>query len=124
MEEPISGKKFVKSYVEWKPWIKTIRFGSGLFIILFILFTLYRAYFMKTDKQEVTIGTVEEGATVVIERAKKEEKRVGVNFFVTSKDAGAIFFKDIGSSWRAGLGAEYDFDHKEVMPRVELEWFW
>jgi len=123
MNDPISPKKFIKSFVELKPWLKNIRFIAGLVIILFTGLTVYRAYFMKTDTQEVTIGTGERGGTVISE-GKKGDRKVGLEFFLTSNDAGAVFFKDIGGNWRAGIGAEYDFDEKEVMPRTGLQWTW
>ena len=123
MAEPLSVKKFTKSFFEWMPWVKNIRFILGLIVVLFICVTIYRAYFMKTKSQQIQIGKVGKGGTVIIEQ-KDDDRKVGLEFFVTSNVVGAQFRKDIGGSWSAGFGGQYNFKEKEPEPRVSLMCEW
>ena len=50
--EPISAKKFAVSFIQAKPWIKNARFVIGLVIILLIVLTIYRAWFMQSGSQK------------------------------------------------------------------------
>ncbi len=58
MSDELNVSKFFGSFVELVPWVKTIRYAAGIAILLFVVFTIYRAYFMPTssNKQTITIG--------------------------------------------------------------------
>ena len=47
-------KKFFGSFFKGLPWIKDLRTISGIVIIVFVGFTLWRAYFVKNQTQSQT----------------------------------------------------------------------
>jgi hypothetical protein len=118
LADKVSGKKFTKSFFELMPWVKNLRFILGLAILVFIGLTIYRAYFMKTNTQQVHIANVQPGGTVMIQQQEEEKQEVGLEFYVTSNDAGVSFFKSIGGPWKGSIGAQYDFKDEEIEPRV------
>ena len=69
--------KFLGSFFQMLPWIKTARYVLGILGVGFIGLTIYRAYFMPTRK-EVTQIVAQSGSHVKIEQ-KKEEKKSGIS---------------------------------------------
>jgi len=61
--EKFSLTKFLGSFAQWLPWVKTLRYAIGIIAILFLLFTIYKAFFEKKNSQKITIGS---GSTVNI----------------------------------------------------------
>jgi len=51
MKENFSLSKYVMSFFQWMPWVKTIRHLTGILIIVFIVGFVYMKFF-KSDKQE------------------------------------------------------------------------
>ena len=122
MKESIEPKKFARSFFEAIPWMKTVRHFIGIVIIILIGLTIYLAYFKPHKQQNVHIGNVESGGTVVIEA--DSPGKTGLEFFITSNDVGAQFIKSIDANWYAGLGAQYDFKSEEIRPRVSIGVGW
>ncbi len=70
--------KFITSFFQVVPWVKTLRYAAGIALVGFIGLTIYRAFFMPTEttRQETHI-IAQPGANVTIEQ-KKEEKKSGI----------------------------------------------
>jgi len=77
-QEKFSLLKFLGSFVQWLPWVKTARYMVGLALIGFVGITIYRAFFMptQTTRQETHI-IAQPGAQVTIDQ-KREEKKPGI----------------------------------------------
>ena len=75
--EKFSVLKFLGSFVQWLPWVKTARYAIGIAAIGIIGLTIYRAFFMptQTTKQETHI-VAQSGSQVTIDQ--KQEKKSGV----------------------------------------------
>ena len=71
--------KFLGSFVQWLPWVKTARYAIGIAAIGLIGLTIYKAFFMptQTTKQETHI-VAQSGSQVTIDQ-KREEKKSGVD---------------------------------------------
>ena len=76
-QEKFSLLKFLGSFVQWLPWVKTARYAVGIAAIGIIGLTIYRAFFMPTRK-EVTQIVAQSGSHVSIEQ-KKEERKAGIS---------------------------------------------
>ena len=76
-QEKFSLLKFLGSFVQWLPWVKTARYAVGIAAIGIIGVTIYRAFFMPT-KKEITQIVAQSGSHVNIEQ-KKEEKKSGIS---------------------------------------------
>ena len=76
-QEKFSLLKFLGSFVQWLPWVKTARYAVGIAVIGIIGLTIYRAFFMPTRK-EITQIVAQSGSHVSIEQ-KKEEKKSGIS---------------------------------------------
>ncbi len=74
-------KKFLTSFVQTLPWVKTARYVLGALGIGFIGLTIYRAYLMPTTKQ-VTHIIAEPGSQVTVDQKREEKKRFSVHPFV------------------------------------------
>lgn len=72
-EEKFSLVKFISSFGQFLPWVKTVRYALGILGVGFIGLTIYRAYFMPTNKTVNNI-VAEAGSHVSVE-TKKEEKK-------------------------------------------------
>lgn len=73
-----SASKFFGSFFQLIPWLKDIRTLAGIVIIIFIGFTIYRAYFMKTQQQtqhNTTTVTAQPGSHITVEAPKQEMKQ-------------------------------------------------
>lgn len=55
MAESFSIKKFIKSFFEWLPWIKTMRHLIGIAIIGVVCLVAYQKFFKKPNVQNTTI---------------------------------------------------------------------
>ena len=77
-QEKFSLLKFLGSFFQWLPWVKTARYAVGLALIGFVGITIYRAFFMptQTTKQETHI-IAQTGSQVTIDQ-KREEKKPGI----------------------------------------------
>jgi len=72
--EKFSLFKFAGSFFQFLPWVKTARYALGLLGVGFIGLTIYRAYFMSTNK---TINNIvaQSGSHVTVEERKEEKKK-------------------------------------------------
>jgi putative Mn2+ efflux pump MntP len=77
-QESFSLLKFLGSFFQFLPWVKTLRYAAGFALLGFIGITVYRAFFMptQTTKQETHI-IAQPGAQVTIDQ-KREEKKSGL----------------------------------------------
>ena len=74
-------RKFFRSFVEPVAWWKTARFAIGLAALILGGFTIYRAYFMPSQKNTQTI-TVGQGGTATIVQNKAEKSNHGLEPFI------------------------------------------
>lgn len=74
--EKFSLIKFIASFGQFLPWVKTARYALGILGIGFIGLTIYRAYFMPTTKQVTHIVAQPGSQVTVIEEKKKETKKL------------------------------------------------
>ncbi len=99
--EKFNSLKFITSFFQVVPWVKTLRYAAGIALIGFIGLTIYRAFFMPTEttKQETHI-IAESGAQVTVDQKKEEKKsKIGVSPFVEG-------FGFAESNDRKGVGAK------------------
>jgi len=77
-QEKFNLLKFLGSFVQWLPWVKTARYAIGIAAIGLIGLTIYKAFFMptQTTKQETHI-IAQPGSQVTIDQ-KREEKKLGI----------------------------------------------
>jgi hypothetical protein len=75
-EEKFSLVKFISSFGQLLPWVKTVRYVLGFLGVGFIGLTIYRAYFMPTTKQ-ITQIIAQSGAQVTVDQ-KRGEKKFGI----------------------------------------------
>jgi len=73
--EKFSLLKFAGSFFQFLPWVKTIRYALGFLGVGFIGLTIYRAYFMPTNKQVTQIVAQSGSQVTVVEEKKKETKK-------------------------------------------------
>jgi hypothetical protein len=73
--EKFSLIKFIASFGQFLPWVKTARYALGFLGIGFIGLTIYRAYFMPTTKHVTQIVAQPGSQVTVVEDKKKETKR-------------------------------------------------
>ncbi len=99
--EKFSIFKFLGSFVQWLPWVKTLRYAAGIALVGFIGLTIYRAFFMPTEstKQETHI-IAQPGAQVTIDQ-KREEKKPGLEVYPFVEGYGFAESDD-----RKGVGAK------------------
>jgi len=74
MEGKFDLKYFLVGKNQKETWLKTLGFGWRLAFIIIIGFTIYKAYFTKTQTQQ-NIITAKPGSTVVIQQKQEEKKR-------------------------------------------------
>ena len=74
--ERFSPVKFVASFGQLLPWVKTVRYALGFLGVGFIGLTIYRAYFMPTNKQVTQIVAQSGSQVTVVEEKKKENKKL------------------------------------------------
>lgn len=77
--EPFNLMKFVASFFQLVPWVKTARYAIGVAVIGFIGLVIYRALFMptQTTRQETHI-IAQSGSQITVDQ-KKEEKKNGID---------------------------------------------
>jgi len=103
-DDKFSLLKFLGSFFQWLPWIKTLRFGLGLVIVAFVGFTVYKAFFVRTQQQTQKI-VVEKGATAIIQQKQELPRRRFIPFvegFVEQRSQNTM-----QSGIRAGLRFEW-----------------
>lgn len=74
--EKFSLIKFIASFGQLLPWVKTARYVLGFLGIGFIGLTIYRAYFMPTNKQVTQIVAQPGSQVTIVEEKKKETKKL------------------------------------------------
>ncbi len=74
--EKFSLLKFVGSFFQFLPWIKTARYALGILGIGFIGLTIYRAYFMPTSKTINNIVAQPGSQVTLVEDKNKENKKL------------------------------------------------
>ena len=79
--EPLNLMKFVTSFFQLVPWVKTARYAIGVAVIGFTGLVLYRAFFMPTSK---TVNNIlaQSGAHVTVDQKKEEKSHFGIRPFV------------------------------------------
>jgi hypothetical protein len=99
--EKFSLLKFVGSFFQFLPWVKTLRYAAGIALIGFVGLTIYRAFFMPTEstKQETHI-IAQPGAQVTVDQ-KKQEKKSGIEVSPFVEGYGFV-----ESDERKGVGAK------------------
>ena len=112
MSEPLSVAKFLGSFADPLSWIKNIRFLAGAAIILFLVFTLYRAYFVKN---KITRIRVDKGGIANIYEVGEKKKEIAT--VIPYLDASYGRFNNGFDSWndgedgwevRGGIRIEFD----------------
>lgn len=100
-QEKFSLLKFLGSFFQFLPWVKTLRYAAGFALLGFIGVTIYRAFFMptQTTRQETHI-IAQPGAQVTIDQ-KREEKKPGLEVCPFVEGYG---FAESGD--RKGVGAK------------------
>jgi len=78
-DDKFSLSRFLGSFFQWLPWVKTIRFGLGLVMIIIAGFTVYKAFFVKTQQQTQRI-IIKPGATAVIQQKQELPKKKFIPF--------------------------------------------
>ena len=73
--------KFVTSFFQLVPWVKTARYTIGIALIGFVGLVIYRAFFIPTSK---TVNNIlaQSGAHVTVDQKKEEKPRFGIRPFV------------------------------------------
>ena len=73
--------KFITSFFQLVPWVKTARYTIGIAVIGFVGLVIYRSFFLSTDK---TINNIvaQSGAHVTVEQKKEEKSRFGIRPFI------------------------------------------
>ncbi len=99
--------KFIASFGQFLPWVKTARYALGFLGIGFIGLTIYRAYFMPTNKQVTQIVAQPGSQVTVVEEKKKETKKLfSIHPFVEGYGF-AETDKRNGFGGRAGIRIEF-----------------
>lgn len=76
MPEPFDLKKATSSLFNGLDWFKALMVGLKIAGILFIVFTVYRAFFMPTTKQtQKTQISVASGGTLNLQQTQSSEKK-------------------------------------------------
>jgi hypothetical protein len=83
MSEGFSLTKFIGSFFQVLPWIKTLRYAVGVALIGLIGLTIYRAFIMPTEstKQETHI-IAQSGAQITLDQKRQEKSGMDINPFV------------------------------------------
>jgi hypothetical protein len=104
MNEKFDLSKFLGSFIQPLGWVKSLSLGLKIFIIVFVAFTIYKAYFVKTQSQHNQI-TVGQGGIVNVQQ-NTEKKRswwmptpfVDVYTFVETDDRKGVGMRG-GARW-------------------------
>lgn len=100
--EKFSISKFFGSFFEVVPWMKNIRFIVGLVLVLFVGYTVYRAYIMPRNKQtQNTQIHVAPGGTLNLNQSQKIEEKKRAWWMPTPFAEGYGFYESDG---RNGVG--------------------
>ena len=63
-------KKFIGSFAQWLPWVKTFRYAIGIALIFGVILTVYFKFFAKSQTMK-TVFTGQVGTVNVIQNKKK-----------------------------------------------------
>ncbi len=74
-DEKVDVKKFAKGFVKPVEWWKAASMAIKIFIVLFITFTIYRAYFMKTQTQTQALNVWPLSFSTVSFSPQQEQKQ-------------------------------------------------
>lgn len=74
--EKFSLIKFIASFGQFLPWVKTARYALGFLGIGFIGLTIYRAYFLPATKNITRIIAHPGSQVTVVDEKKKENKKL------------------------------------------------
>jgi len=96
--------KFLGSFFQTLPWIKTARYVLGILGVGFIGLTIYRAYFMPTRK-EVTQIVAQSGSHVSLTK-REDKKGITVTPFIEGYGF-AESDKRTGAGARAGVRVDF-----------------
>ena len=82
-DEKFNLLKFLGSFFQFLPWVKTLRYAAGIALVGFIGLTIYRAFFMptQTTRQETHI-IAQPGAQVTVDQKREEKPGIEVSPFV------------------------------------------
>ena len=70
MKDKFSLNKYVMSFFQWMPWVKTLRHLTGIIIIVCLIGFIYMKFFKKEAGQETTFsGDV--GQVNIIQKTKR-----------------------------------------------------
>ena len=98
--ERFSLTKFIMSFFQWLPWLKTIRHLIGIGILLTIVFIVYTKFVKKPDVQETIFhGDVKEVNII------QKQKRTFIPF--VEGFSGLETDSDFYAGLRAGLRFEF-----------------
>ncbi len=79
--DPFNLMKFIISFFQLVPWIKTARYTIGIAVIGFAGLVVYRAFFLPTSKTVNNI-VAQSGAHVIVDGKKEDKSRFGIRPFV------------------------------------------
>jgi len=71
--EKFSITKFIASFGQLIPWLKTFRFLIGGVIVIMVIFTIWKAFFDKQQIQNQSI-VVQRGAQAIIQQQQKNKR--------------------------------------------------
>ena len=81
--EKFSLLKFAGSFFQFLPWVKTLRYATGIALVGFVGLTIYRAFFMPTQTtKQVTHIIAQPGAQVTVDQKKEKKSGIAVSPFV------------------------------------------
>lgn len=106
--EKFSLIKFVGSFFQFLPWVKTLRYAAGFALIGFVGLTIYRAFFMPTEstRQETHI-IAQSGAQITVDQ-KRETKKPGIEISPFLEGYGFVESDQRkGAGAKAGLRVEF-----------------
>lgn len=105
-EEKFSLGKFIGSFGQFLPWVKTVRYALGILGVGFIGLTIYRAYFLPTTKN-ITRIIAQPGSYVKVEEKKdKPDSRFSMKPFIEGYGF-AESDKRTGFGAKAGIRLEF-----------------
>jgi uncharacterized SAM-binding protein YcdF (DUF218 family) len=83
MSEGFSLTKFIGSFFQVLPWIKTLRYAVGVALIGLIGLTIYRAFIMPTNQRsKKLILLLSQGAQITLDQKRQEKSGMDINPFV------------------------------------------
>jgi len=113
--EKFSIVKWFSGFVNPITWSKSVAYLAMIVIILFVAFTVYRAYFMKNQQQKTHI-TVQKGGTANITNVQNQNNKRPwwmpipyISIFGEAKGSPRSSFDDVQYGYGAQAGIRWDF---------------